>query len=122
MHDHNDSQLYCLLLSFKPHNQWLCSDHKRYQLVTPLTDPIILDAQYRWVSCSPTSPTALRPIERYGAGSVYHPDSKSFYIYGGLALSGTENYMYMGDMWVMSDYLALSSVLEWQQVSFLPSY
>ena len=80
--------------------------------MTPLTDPIILDAQYRWVSCSPTSPTALRPIERYGAGSVYHSDSKSFYIYGGLALSGTGNYMAMGDMWVitMKTYSALTSV------------
>jgi hypothetical protein len=26
----------------------------------------------------------------------------------------------MGDMWVMNDYLADSSVLQWQQVSFLP--
>ena len=103
----------------------MCSDHKRYHLVTPLTDPIILDAQYRWVSCSPTSPTALRPIERYGAGSVYHSDSKSFYIYGGLAWSGTGNYMAMGDMWVivMKNYSALDSAdFEWQQVSFLPSY
>ena len=95
--------------------------------MTLLTDPIRLDkvsvglTKYRWVSCSPTSRTALRPIERYGAGSAYHSDSKSFYIYGGLALSGTGNYIYMGDMWVMNDYLALSSV-EWQQVSFLPSY
>jgi hypothetical protein len=115
-------ELYCLLLSFKRQYKWLCSDHKRYHLVTPLTDPIILDTQYRWVSCSPTSPTALRPTERYGAGSVYHSDSKSFYIYGGLAWSDTGNYIYMGDMWVMNDYLALSSVLEWRQVSFLPSY
>jgi hypothetical protein len=93
--------------------------------VTPLSDPIILDAQYRWVSCSPTSPTALRPIERYGAGSVYHSDSKSFYIYGGLAWSGTGNYRYMGDMWAiaMKNYSTLASVdFEWQQVSLLPSY
>jgi hypothetical protein len=68
---------------------------------------------------------ALRPIERYGAGSVYHLDSKSFYIYGGLAWSGTGNYMAMGDMWViaMKNYSALASVdFDWQQVFPLPSY
>jgi hypothetical protein len=92
--------------------------------VTPLTDPIRLDkvsvglTKYRWVSCSPTSPTALRPTERYGAGSVYHSDSKRFYIYGGLSWTDTEEYISLGDMWVMNNY-TVDSALEWQQVSFL---
>ena len=93
---------------------------KRYHLVTPLTDPIRIDSEYRWASCSPTSPTALRPTKRHGAGSAFHSESKRFYIYGGLACTGTKC-IAMGDMWVMNDY-TVENEIEWQQVSFLLPY
>ena len=82
-----------------------------FLLLTQDVDP---SGEYEWGSCSPTSPTALAPMERYGAGAVYHASSKSFYVYGGFAWTST-SFRAANDMWVLRDYQDVSKV-EWTQV------
>ena len=55
--------------------------------------------KHKHLRCSPTEPNELKPTERYGAGAVFHASSHTFYIFGGLAWTGTM-FSEMNDMWV----------------------
>jgi len=80
-----------------------------------LSTPVDAGAEYEWVSCSPTGATALKPEARYGAGAVFHGSSRSFYVFGGFAWTGT-SFEPMNDMWVLHDFEDISKV-EWKIVS-----
>ena len=66
---------------------------------------------FEWASCSPTS-SRLRPMERYGAGAVFHAATNSLYVYAGFAWTGL-NFVAMNDMWMLINYATSS---QWQQV------
>jgi len=80
-----------------------------------LTNTLDPTAHYEWVSCTPTTATALKPMQRYGAGAVFHESSQSFILYGGFAWSGM-SFNSMSDMWVLKDFVDVSKV-EWKQIN-----
>jgi hypothetical protein len=62
-----------------------------------------LVAEYQWKSCDPSSPTALRPMPRYGSVAIFHAGTSSVYISGGFAWTGT-TFVAMSDLWALLHY------------------
>jgi len=68
-----------------------------------LSMPVNLAAEYQWQKCDPSSPTAVRPMPRYGTSAVVHAGSANVYISGGFAWTGV-SFQAMNDLWALQHY------------------
>jgi hypothetical protein len=80
-----------------------------------LTPVVNISNAYAWLSCTPNSTKSLVPTPRYGAGSVFHEASQTFYIYGGFAWNG-RNFAATNDLWVLYDFNSVKD-MTWHEVN-----